>query len=206
MSINQINIASIILSAGKSERMGQHKALLKWNNKISFLEKIYTEYKNFGCQKIILIVNEDLNETLLHLNFDFLKNIKIICNTHPEFERFYSIKLGAKELNPDEACFIQNIDNPFLNQELLFEMKARLSENAYCVPYFKEKGGHPILLSSNIIQKISHTPENNLNFKQVLNGFNKISVNTNIEAISLNINSPEIYQQSLKFRNINDKT
>jgi CTP:molybdopterin cytidylyltransferase MocA len=46
--------STIILAAGKSERLGFPKLSLKYDDDTTFVEHIVNEYQSFGCSDIIL--------------------------------------------------------------------------------------------------------------------------------------------------------
>ena len=50
--------AGLILTAGRSSRMGTHKALLKLNDK-TFIEHITLNMIKSGCSKIIIVYSSD---------------------------------------------------------------------------------------------------------------------------------------------------
>ncbi len=190
-----MNIASIILSSGFSKRMNFHKAFLRWNGKISFAEKIICEYNNIKCKKIITVLNQDVYDYYNKNKYSFLNNTKIIVNKFPQKGRFYSIKLAAQEINNIDYCFIQNIDNPFVDNDMLNVLLNNKNNNGYSSLLFNNKGGHPILISKEIIDKINKTVEYNLNFRYFLNQFERIKINYNNKNILININSIDEYKK-----------
>src|SRR3989339_250483 len=125
--------------------------------------------------------------------------IRLLMNTgNLEYERFYSIKLGLEKIGKCDFCFIQNIDNPFVNKSVLNKLYENKSKNGGIIPVIQDKGGHPVLLGSEVISYIVRTKELNLNFKEVINEFpgNRVEVADN--SILININSLEEYQKYFK--------
>ena len=47
-------ISVLITAAGNSQRMGNHKALLKYNDNQTFLEKIIERYIQIDCDEIVI--------------------------------------------------------------------------------------------------------------------------------------------------------
>ena len=121
-----------------------------------------------------------------------------MINNHLEWERFYSVKLGLNALKDKQFCFIQNVDNPFVNQKLLQLLYADKTHFSYNVPYYKDKGGHPILINEQIINSILNTFENDLNLKSVLSQFNKNKIAVDDETIFYNINNKQEYNRLFK--------
>ncbi|MCD6556855.1 MAG: NTP transferase domain-containing protein, partial [Bacteroidales bacterium] len=113
------NISAIILAAGLSSRMKEHKTELPFDNNRNFLQKISEEYLNFTCKEIIVVFNTENYNSYIDKGLKFNDQIKIVINKYPEKGRFFSLKVGISALS--ETCFsyIQNIDNPFVNQDIL---------------------------------------------------------------------------------------
>ena len=144
----QKNISAIILSAGKSERMGVPKFSLKFDTKTTFLEKLIDEYSSFGCNEIIVVLNKTSAVLYHQLKLNIPSNVNVVINHHPEWERFYSLKLAALALSEAKPVFVSNIDNPFLTQETLNTLFKEVENSDYISPSFNGKGGHPFLLSA----------------------------------------------------------
>lgn len=189
------NLGVIILAGGSSERMNYPKPFLPFNSNITFIEKIVLEYQSFKCSEIVIVLNEELNkQTWDKILSKFSSKISIIFNHHSNFGRFYSIQLGAKSLQNVTQCFIQNIDNPFIDQDLLDKIHATRDNSGYVVPVYKEKGGHPVLISSNIIESIIGEKNIYINFKEILKKFNRKSISIENKKILANINTIEEYR------------
>ncbi len=188
------NFAVVILAAGSSHRMDFPKPFLLWNDKLTFIEKIIQEYKNYGCEHIITVLNTGGLDFYYQKKYDFLNDINIIINKHPEYERFYSVKSGLKALNKKIPCFIQNVDNPFVNLKILNELYKNKINKGYVVPCFLNKGGHPVLLGENIIEPILSEKKNE-NLKVVLSKFERKNVSVKDEKILININTQEDYDK-----------
>ncbi|MDQ1265664.1 MAG: molybdenum cofactor cytidylyltransferase [Bacteroidota bacterium] len=187
------DVGVVILSAGKSERMGQPKALLQFDDRRRFIDKILEEYLDFGCGNIVAVVNES--------GIDYINNkgdIKIVINKRLECGRFYSMKLGMQNIGDMNCCFIQNIDNPFVNKDILNLLYSRRDTNLYIVPSYRGKGGHPILIGRKIIDEIKEESVNDLNLKDYLKRFDRKFVDTEDDKILLNINTPEDYEKNIK--------
>ena len=189
------NLSVIILAGGSSERMKYPKPFLPFDSQITFIEKIVLEYYNFGCSEIIIVLNEELNHQPWDKNLSNISSkTSIIINKHSDFGRFYSIQLGAKALQNVEQCFIQNVDNPFIDQDLLKEIYSSRVNNGYVVPMYLDNGGHPVLISNNVIKSIIEEKNIYINFKEKLKKFNRKSISVENEKILVNINIVEDYK------------
>lgn len=188
------NALAIILAAGKSERMNFPKSLLPFDDNFNFIEKIIYEYKKFNCNRILCVVNERDEKIIKKLK---IFDSKVIVNTKLELGRFYSVKMAVNEYVDAnfEYCFLQNIDNPFVNQDVLKAIFENKNENSFTTPIFNFKGGHPILISKNIACYLHEKSKNDSNLKTELNNFNRIKIKVDDEKILANINTKEIYEK-----------
>lgn len=190
MDLIKKNCGVVILAAGLSYRMGSPKAFLQWDKNTVFLEKIIRVYIAFGCSEIIVVLNQESMNYYKQKGFTFLENVHVQINKQPELPRFVSVRLGFEKVTND-FCFIQNIDNPFVNLQLLkllFKQKCALE---YVVPTNNNKSGHPILLSKEICNYITSLNGNEHILKDVLKRFDRVSVDTSDAKIHCNINVRE---------------
>ena len=192
---NQSDSSVVILAAGFSSRMKQAKFSLMYDEQRTFLEKIVQEYLTFGCKEIIVVMNTEGIKHKKKLNLNFPGNVKFVLNEYPERERFYSLQTGLKALQNNSNAFIQNSDNPFVNQYILTKLYTHKNEGDFIVPIFKNRGGHPILMNKNIIQKISSEKKVDYNLKEYLKGFTKKYIPVNDEKVLLNINDQSTYNK-----------
>jgi molybdenum cofactor cytidylyltransferase len=190
-----VKLPVIILAAGLSARMGQPKAFLKWDRHTTFLEKIIKEYFSFESEQLILVMNQEGYQHVLLEHPDIAEYSEIIINPHPDNGRLSSLKIGINDLPQGTACFIQNVDNPFVTAELLDSMNDLANPDAYVVPVFEGKGGHPVLLGSAIVEFISTIEESELDLHLILQNFKRIEVKTDNSQILININTEEDYKK-----------
>ena len=191
----QKNISAIILSAGKSERMGVPKFSLRFNTETTFLEKLIDEYHSVGCNEIIVVLNETSAVLYHQLKLSVPSNVRVVINHHPEWERFYSLKLAALALNEVKPVFVSNIDNPFLNQETLDILFKEVDNFDYISPSFNGKGGHPFLVSAKVINELKTEKQDQIHLKEFLGKYSKKLEEVNDEKILLNINTMEDYSR-----------
>ena len=191
----QKNISAIILSAGKSERMGVPKFSLRFNTETTFLEKLIDEYHSFGCNEIIVVLNETSAVLYHQLKLSVPSNVRVVINHHPEWERFYSLKLAALALNEVKPVFVSNIDNPFLNQETLDILFKEVDNFDYISPSFNGKGGHPFLVSAKVINELKTEKQDQIHLKEFLGKYSKKLEEVNDEKNLLNINTLEEYSR-----------
>lgn len=190
--------SAVILSAGYSGRMGVPKWSLMFDDKRTFAEKLVCEFENAGAQKIILVLNESGQQQFVETIHDLPENFEIVINDNPDLGRFYSLQKGLELCNPELPVCFTNIDNPFVSSELIQKLTMMIDEADYVSPVFQGKGGHPCLLSSNLIMSILNENAKNLNLKEYLRNFSKKSVEVVDEKILININTEAEYKQIFK--------
>jgi CTP:molybdopterin cytidylyltransferase MocA len=186
--------SAIVLAAGESSRMGFPKLSLRYNENEIFIEHIVEEFGKFGCREIIIVVNKQGEKYLIENDIQFAGNVKIAVNTHTDWHRFYSLKTGVKALSEGFGAFIHNVDNPFVNKKVLESLASYSTKADYVNPSYNKKGGHPFLLSQNIINNIRSSQEDQLHLKEFLNQYSREKVQVNDEKILVNINTMEEYE------------
>lgn len=191
---NQSDSSVVILAAGFSSRMKQAKFSLMYDEQRTFLEKMVSEYIDFACKEIIVVINAEGIELKNKLNLSFPEHVKFVLNKYPERERFYSLQTGLKALQTCSNAFIQNSDNPFVNQDVLNALYTQKDEADFIVPTYEGKGGHPILMNTNIIKKISSEIKVDYNLKEYLKGFTKKTIPVIDDKIIININDVDTYE------------
>ena len=189
------NISVIILAGGGSERLKYPKPFLLFSPRVTFIEKLISVYFGFGCRKIITVINSKYFDEEYFFKLKKFSNAAFVINGHPEFGKFYTLKLGISKLSNEKYCFIQNIDNPFTNLSLLNRLYTAKSPDGYIAPVFKGKGGHPVLNGQRIIQGIKKERSNDKNLRVFLNEYQRIETPTNFEKITANINTLNDYRK-----------
>jgi molybdenum cofactor cytidylyltransferase len=184
---------TVILASGLSERMGEPKALLKWDTTTTFLEKIINEYLKASCSRIICLINKKAEPFFQKSKIQ--SEVKFINNEYPEWGRFYAIKIALQQAQANNFCFIQNVDNPFVTVEIIEKLFSTRSSDAWCSPVYMGKGGHPVLLPQLIVQKISQIKDNNYTLLDILKPLKRINVEIDNDLILRNINTPEEYER-----------
>jgi molybdenum cofactor cytidylyltransferase len=182
----------IILGAGYSSRMNSPKFALLFDQNQTFLERITDVYYQFGCKEILCVLNSEGIRSIQNTGMKFALNVRYIENRFPEKERFYSIQTGLIALTNFDSVFIQNIDNPFTDQQVLKTLYNHKREADYIVPVFKGKGGHPILINKRIRNALISSRNEKQDLKTFLKAFRRKQV-TSTKHVMININSKQDY-------------
>ncbi len=189
-------INSVILSGGKSSRMGSDKALIEYNGKI-LIEYIIEKLEKFS-DKIYIVLGH---------HFDLIKNsikpnekIKFIFNENYELGMFSSIKKAFENTEGDIPFFLQMVDQPFVSNEVYTSI-INSYDNKYLLtqPVKNNKKGHPLLFNPKIIEIIKKASiEDNL--KNILSNYlTEIKyIEIDDESIFDNINTKELFEKHQK--------
>jgi CTP:molybdopterin cytidylyltransferase MocA len=180
--------------------MGIDKALLYWNSVgYIFLEKIINEYFNAGIDDIIVVIQEPLLNQLTIKYPNLLFKATYCINHEPELGRLNSIRIGLNAVKPNQHVIIQNIDNPFINNDFLNALLSINPDNGFIQPVYDKKNCHPVLISSTIRESVIQKCSGYSDLKSILNDYPKIIYRHNFPLLSANINTVEDYQDMLKF-------
>lgn len=190
--MNKKDCSVVILAAGKSSRMGKPKFTLMLDNDNTFLEQIIKQYWEFGCTNIIVVLNSEGAEIIKKNPKNTLTKTQFVLNSHPEYGRYYSIKTGLI-IAKNNYVFIHNVDNPNANKEVLQKLYKNRGTAEVIKPVTGGKGGHPVLISKQVIDFILQQKENNINFKDILKLFTSREVVMADESILININTNDEY-------------
>lgn len=215
------HVAALVLAAGFSGRMGLPKAFLPYDPNRTFLEKIISEFLEFGCSSVAVVLNEEGMKRYEKMQLQHKENITAILNPAPEKERFFSVQTGLKALNFKGPVFLHNVDNPLLTQDVLRALSTAFKESAglaqslsrdigasawaptapiYMTPTYRNEGGHPVLLSQEIVKALIKTPDCEQNLRAFLQQFDRIPVPVDEPNVLVNINAATEYESHFGHR------
>lgn len=195
------NIYCIVLAAGESTRMGQPKALLKFNN-VSFLEHLINVTKTAGLINVIIVLgydSEKIRNSLRLENFKNNLNIKIVVNKDYKLGQLSSIHTALRALPENaEAIILLPVDRPLISRYVLEEIleKYFLSNAKIVIPTFEGKRGHPVLFSSAMFNELMDAPLD-IGARYVVWNHPEelVEVETSESGILINIDTPEDYKK-----------
>ena len=181
------NTVAIVLAAGKSERLGEPKALLNFG-KGTLIKFIVDRLEKLNLEVIVVTnskIGKDVQDCLI------LNSAKIIIPNNVDNRTGNLISGILASENPERALVVP-IDRPGWS---LDTVKVLLRMNITCCPKFQEKGGHPLLICKNdIIKLISSNVEKPLN-----SIFQTKKINVNDVNLHLNIDTQEDIAKLKKF-------
>ncbi|MDP2237237.1 MAG: nucleotidyltransferase family protein [Bacteroidales bacterium] len=184
---------ALLLAAGESVRMGQHKALLIFDERNTFLEQCLEVFDAFGCENIIIVMNESLRVKTSELQLKMPVNSILCVNSKPSDGRFSSILTGLQPLKCNKPLFIHNVDSPFVSVNVLEQLSSSLKESDYAVPVYEDMGGHPLLVSARLARILKNEKNITINLKTFLKEFQKQTVSVTDRKVLANINDKKNY-------------
>lgn len=190
---------AIILSGGKSSRMGTNKALLKFHEKTN-IERIKDELKHV-FDDIILVTNDP--ET-----YQFL-NIKTVTDQYPDSGPLAGIHAGL-EASDYEENFVVACDMPFVSAELASSLVKALKHHDAVVPV-SDGRQHPLFAAYQ--KRVARDAkacieEGTLRLKHMLENLNvrylaeedlRLYCEGSLERVFFNMNRPEEYEDAKKW-------
>ncbi len=184
---------ALLLAAGESIRMGRHKALLRFDERNTFLEQCLAVFVAFGCENIVIVMNESLSKSIKEVQLKIPENVVACINKKPSTGRFSSVLTGLQQLKCNKPLFIHNVDNPFVSLSVLEKLASEINTSDFAVPIFEGNGGHPLLVSASLAAMLKNEEDIFINLKTFLKAYQKQAVNVIDRRVLANINDENDY-------------
>ena len=175
---------AIILSAGYSKRLGEHKALVEVAGK-TLLEHAILKLQHAGCNPVIVVVNQELQFDALMVS----NGAVVVVNKSPENGRTGSLKVGLNSVlaelgrMPNKAIMCP-VDRPGWKASHI----GKLTENdRSCCLTDNSDNGHPVALVKDDLLAIM-AANDDAPLKDIVR-FESVSVDNAL--LSLNIDTPD---------------
>jgi molybdenum cofactor cytidylyltransferase len=151
-------IDAIILAAGRSQRMGKPKALLRFEDK-TFLEQVISVLKLSDADRITVVLGAETETIKKSID---LSGTNIVINKDYQKGQLSSL-IAAIEDTPEQtkAILICLVDSPFITKEVVNKIISKFKEtnNPIIVPVFNKERGHPTLFSRSLFNELLGAPE-----------------------------------------------
>lgn len=192
-----VKCAGLLLAAGKSTRMGSLKALLPWEG-TTLLQFQLTQLERSMIDQIIIVFGYESNKLLSYVEES---SAQIVWNQNYEKGKTESIKEGVLAVESDADCFIiTSVDQP-VNHILLDALihQFRQTKANIIIPVYKERRGHPILLSTKIRDEIMQLNEETHGLKAILQKRNDEILELIVEdhSVLFNFNNEKDYKDGI---------
>jgi CTP:molybdopterin cytidylyltransferase MocA len=192
-------IAALILAAGKSERMGYPKALLKIGNE-TFVARLLRIARAAGIEQSGVVLGHRAEEVRQQLD---LSQTSVFINHQYECGQLSSLQCGMRNL-PLELCtalLVLPVDRPLISIALVVRMITYFANASpvAVIPICSGRRGHPVLFSKSLFQDLLDCPLD-LDARTVLRRHSSAIayLECDEEGILLNVDTPEDYRHLLQ--------
>jgi molybdenum cofactor cytidylyltransferase len=143
-------IAALVLAAGKSERMGHPKALLRFQGK-TFLDHILDAVDRSSVRHAVVVVGHHREEIGRALK----RPVPIVFNPDYEQGMCTSVQTGLRSLPPDcTAAAILLVDHPLVTPEIIDQLAGHAAPGRIVVPVHQGRRGHPVIIAADLFHEI----------------------------------------------------
>jgi molybdenum cofactor cytidylyltransferase len=185
-------LASAILAAGESRRMGEPKALVSVQG-LTFVEYLFaaTRLPRVGITRIIL--GAHAAEISAKLKFD---PAMIVVNPDWPSGQLSSIHAAIRSLPADttDGIILCPVDHPLVSRHLISALIAQFdsSRKAIALPTYRGKRGHPVIFRATLYDELLAASPG-VGARQVVWAHSQEiqEVPTEEEGVILNLNDPE---------------
>ncbi len=185
-------IAAIVLTAGKSERMGQPKALLSLRGH-TFLENILEAISRSSVEHVVVVVGHHREE----IEKRVVPPAKIVFNADYEQGMITSFQAGIRALPPKTSgALLFLVDHPLVESQTIESLIRNAGPNRVVVPTFEGRRGHPVWFGSNVLQEIlALTAFQGANIVVRKDPDRVVQVPVNSPGILVDVDTPEDFQK-----------
>jgi molybdenum cofactor cytidylyltransferase len=149
-------VGAVVLAAGKSERMGKNKLLLRFGGKL-LLQNVLDALTIASINDQVLVVGHKPGEIIGAVR-SRLNTLKIGINANYEQGMTSSFQKGLQSLPHVDAAFLVLGDEPIFNPKvlrfLIEKMEKSRGEALIVSPIHRGKRGHPLLFHSQLFPEI----------------------------------------------------
>ena len=166
------SLSCLLLGGGKSSRMGRSKGLVSYGGK-PWLEAQLELLSHCPIDRLVLVLGPNFREyerqipwlAKAHegeLSHSGLR-VKVVHNLEVEKGPFSSLQMGLTHWAASEPmgpCFVLPIDTPCPQPDVWQKLNQYMNkfQAQVALPTFASKGGHPVLLQHDFIQRLLQVP------------------------------------------------
>jgi molybdenum cofactor cytidylyltransferase len=155
--MKNINLGGLLIAGGLSQRMGQFKPLMKYDEEefvVSVARKLIEV-----CDKVIVVTGFQKDKIEKILNSNLLPQVECVYNPDYAKGMFTSLKTGLNELHNFDWVLYHFVDQPFHSKEFYKDMISQIDGSCdWIQPVYKGKEGHPVLFNKKIIGMVNESP------------------------------------------------
>ncbi len=151
-------IASVILSAGASARMGTPKSNLKIGN-TTFINSILSKLQSCNATTIFIVTGYHHRQISQAIDSTYI--CKILHNSHPEQGQLSSLQLAIRNFDQQVTGMLMVlVDHPLVREDTYREVlkSAQANPQAIIIPTYRQQRGHPVYFSRKFFPALLETP------------------------------------------------
>jgi molybdenum cofactor cytidylyltransferase len=140
-------VGAIVLAAGMSSRMGEHKLLLPWRDNRTIIEHIVEQLIKSRVDPIVVVTGHQAKEVKAKLD---QWDVQVVHNkTYQSGDMLTSLKVGLAALpESTTAALLVLGDQPSLQPKVINKVLLAYAEHQHdlVIPSYQMRRGHPVLL------------------------------------------------------------
>ena len=191
---------AILLAAGESSRMGRLKALLPWRN-TTLLEHQIHSLLDAGVRQVVVVLGHDADR--LKAIIEAIDGASWALNPDYLQGKTTSLKTGIAALAGQQVSdvLLLNVDQP-RNPKMVRILLERHLGSSYriTIPTHGGKGGHPVLISAELLPELAEIEEESQGLKAVMRRHADTTERFELDdpTVLWDLNTPEDYQKALE--------
>ena len=190
---------AILLAAGESRRMGQLKALLPWRD-TTLLQHQLNSLLDAGVRHVVVVLGHDADR--LKPVVDPVDRASWTVNPDYLQGKTTSLKAGVAALAGQQVSdvLLLNVDQPRSADTVRTLLERHLASSfRITIPTHGAKGGHPILISAELLPELAEIEEESQGLKAVVRRHAEATERFEIDdpEVLRDLNTPEQYQKAL---------
>ena len=180
--------------------MGSPKALLPWQG-TTLLSHQIAALREAGVDRVVVVLGHQAGR----LKPLVQKLEGVTWEVNPDYWRgkTTSIKTGLEALGPDHpaAVLILNVDQP-RNADTIRRLlqQHRAGGRLITIPYYRGKGGHPVVLDPALLEELGSIDEETLGMKALMRRHHETVLLVEMESpeVLWDLNTPEEYEAATR--------
>ena len=190
---------AVLLAAGESSRMGRLKALLPWRD-ATLLEHGLRSLLDAGVHRVVVVLGHDADR--LKPIIEATEGASWTLNPDYLQGKTTSLKTGVAALAGQQVSdvLLLNVDQPRNTDTVRTLLERHLaSSHRITIPTHGGKGGHPIIISAELLPELAEIEEGSQGLKAVVRRHAEATERFEMDDPSLlwDLNTPEQYQKAL---------
>lgn len=194
-------IAGIVLSAGRSRRMGQPKAFLRLGG-ATFLERAVAALREGGCGEVVVVAGPPDDEAARDIA-DAAERLgaRVAINPHPGSEQVNSLRAGLRALGEDvAAAIVVPVDVPCIAAETVRAVIGAFAADPHppvVQPFDGERHGHPVLFARAVWPELMADPLPE-GARTVIHAHAAERAEVRVARLAADVDTPEDYRRLLE--------